>query len=72
MINQQIVHFRFPGEPNGERFENCGVVWAEYSALNDEECTSASCSFCDLSKGPEMWLRGLPELTKFDSRLSSL
>ena len=28
----------YPGEPNGEGIENCGAVWTQNVAWNDDKC----------------------------------
>ena len=36
----------YPGEPNGERMENCVAVWVAKNAWNDFSCTWKSHPFC--------------------------
>ena len=55
----------FPGEPNGHRGENCGIVWARRNAWNDQPCVDPLCGFCELEEIPTMQIRGLSKLLKF-------
>ena len=36
----------YPGEPNGERMENCVAVWVAKNAWNDFSCSWKSHPFC--------------------------
>ena len=38
----------YPGEPNGERLENCALVWATRNAWNDMLCTEKQYGFCHI------------------------
>ncbi|XP_059095252.1 uncharacterized protein LOC131890013 isoform X2 [Tigriopus californicus] len=60
----------YPGEPNGGKFENCGVVWPHLNAWNDEACSTLASFFCTLQEGPIFWMRGLPKNSKMDSKFS--
>ncbi len=48
----------FPGEPNGDRMENCAVVWAERAAWNDIMCERPTPGFCFIHTRPSFKLRG--------------
>ena len=62
--------FWYPGEPNGGEFENCGIIWPHLNSWNDESCSAQASFFCTLSSGPVLWMRGLPEDTRMDSKFS--
>ncbi len=51
-------HPWYLGEPNGNTEENCGVVWADRGAWNDDSCSKEACGFCQLERAPVMTLRG--------------
>uniref|UniRef100_A0A8C7SRJ0 C-type lectin domain-containing protein n=1 Tax=Oncorhynchus mykiss TaxID=8022 RepID=A0A8C7SRJ0_ONCMY len=36
-----------PGEPNGGREENCGMIWMNYDAWNDASCSAALPWICE-------------------------
>ncbi len=48
----------FPGEPNGERAENCGIVWSSRNSWNDQPCFTPQCGFCFLEEAPTVNIRG--------------
>jgi hypothetical protein len=49
------------GEPNGKITENCVSVLADSQVWRDVNCNNVqACSFCQLSRMPELQLRGTP------------
>ena len=48
----------FPGEPNGDRGENCAIIWSIRNAWNDQSCLDYQCGFCELEVIPRLQLRG--------------
>ena len=52
---------RYFGEPNGNRYENCAIVWVNRDMWNDQECTGggvAMCGFCEMEEAPNVVVRG--------------
>ncbi len=45
-------------EPNGDRLENCAVVWSNRNVWNDYSCGLKMCSFCELDRAPDLQIRG--------------
>ena len=58
------------GEPNGDRLENCVVLWPHKKGWNDVDCDSKAIGFCDIQPRPRFLMRGKKEfmnLSKLDS-----
>jgi hypothetical protein len=49
----------YPGEPNGERMENCAVIWPSRDAWNDFLCAGSNFGFCQMQVRPRLRLRGV-------------
>ncbi len=47
------------GEPNGDKLENCAMVYVARNAWNDVQCKHLYCSFCELERAPDIQIRGL-------------
>ncbi len=45
-------------EPNGDRLENCAVVWSARKAWNDYSCSWRYCTYCELERVPDVQIRG--------------
>ena len=48
----------YPGEPNGDRLENCAVLWPVRNAWNDLNCKSKAIGFCNIQPRPRFVMRG--------------
>ena len=51
-------HPFYPGEPNGDRYENCQVVWSNRDYWNDFYCSQTACTFCEFERAPNLQMRG--------------
>ena len=49
----------YPGEPNGDRLENCAVLWPVRNAWNDLNCKSKAIGFCNIQPRPRFVMRGI-------------
>jgi len=59
-----------PGEPNGDRIENCVEISYRDPAWNDVHCSRMSFSFCHFERSPSFKLRGLCYGSKFDDEFT--
>ncbi len=48
----------YAGEPNGNKAENCVIIWPKRNAWNDQPCTDRQCGFCELEEIPVLHIRG--------------
>ena len=56
------------GEPNGNRLENCVVLWPHKKGWNDVDCNSKAIGFCDIQPRPRFLMRGKKELRNFSKK----
>ena len=47
-----------PGEPNGERLENCATLWVQRKVWNDAPCDYPFYGSCFIDARPRMNMRG--------------
>ena len=56
--NEKSFHPWYEGKPDGGTRKNCGVVWGDVNSWSDEDCSSESCTICDIPAKKAIIMRG--------------